>query len=345
VAAATTREVATVPLDQLTGLLARWHAADSRVARARLLREASSTLRGLDDTERRELGRALTDHGIGALGQQVARGTAVWGPGGWEHQAAQELLALDTDLALDVISELETALASTSGSGRPPPPRADGHLPETDPDLGVRDPEPPGPAAAEDVTSHWQLPWTIEPATDEDASERARSRVGAAAQAAPAPAAPAPAAPAPAATDPDPPEVAATDPDPSEPAVAAPVAPVRTRSIVPGPLDAPTPAGSAATSGTRPVAGPNERSAQTVAELRELPDGWRRRRAADRLLRDGGLEEVDAGEVLSMFDRVGDRIRIAARLVAVGRIDEATLQERLPAAAGDRLVRRLARGR
>jgi hypothetical protein len=322
VAAATTREVATVPLDQLTGLLARWHAADSRVARARLLREASSTLRGLDDTERRELGRALTDHGIERLGQQVAQGTAVWGPGGWEDQAAQELLALDTDLALDVISELETALASTSGAVLPPPPGADGHLPATDPDLGAREPQPPGPPAAEDVDAHWELPWTTEPVTESEASEPVPARVDVTA-----------------------PEPAPTVSGPPEPAPTAPAAPVPTRSIDLDPVDAPTRRGSAATARLATVAGPDERSPQTAADLLELPDGWRRRRAADRLLQRGGLDGVDAAELLSMFDRVGDRIRIAARLVAAGRIDEATLRERLPAAAGNRLARRLARGR
>jgi hypothetical protein len=108
-----------MPLDQLTGLLARWHATDGRVAQARLLREAAATLRELTADERAELAAAMRATGLDELADHLGQP----GVGRWPDEAARWLLMLDTDAVLDVLGQLE----HPSPPPPPPPPGAAGH--------------------------------------------------------------------------------------------------------------------------------------------------------------------------------------------------------------------------
>jgi hypothetical protein len=327
-----------VPLDELTGLLARWHAADSRMARVRVMREASSTLGGLNDVERRELGRALAAQGVGSLARQVEQGSAVWGPSGWEEHAAQELLGLDTDRALDVISELEGALAGTSDPSGPtlppPPPGGDHHLPAPGED----------PALAE-----WERPWRPEEAGDDrppDVAEATATEDEDAGLAEHAPAGQE--APADRDTSVGHATTAGQDPSIGEDASAGGQAPAAVTSAEAGtpPVEPVPPAAPAPSSASlaAPVVPPRAAVAgASLAHLRELPAGWRRRRATVQLVRDGELDDVDPRALLHLFDRDGDRTRVAAALVARDLVDGSVLLDELPPAAGRRLARRRAR--
>src|SRR5690606_9028659 len=54
-------------------------------------------------------------------------------------------------------------------------------------------------------------------------------------------------------------------------------------------------------------------SEDALAMLRDLPDGWQRRRAAERLLAAGALDHLDPLAVVRSFARRGDRTHLAAR--------------------------------
>jgi hypothetical protein len=288
-----------VPIEELTGLLARWHAADGRLARAGVLREAAETLRGLSPTDRRALGTALAEQGMEGLATPLIAGRDLGGDAG--HALADDLLALDTDRVLDVLTSLEQG-----ASHLPPPPPPPG----TDPQLEPTAELPPEPQPA--------------PSPQPEPSPQP--------QPAPAPEEP-----------PRDPEVRAEDPPattPSEPA-----------STVGHPSPR-RPAARPATEGGGPP--PAARRSgfelprpadldEALAQLRALPAGWRRRRAAVRWLEEGVLAGVDPAILLGEFGQIADRRRVADQLLAAGQVDPAWLADQLPSQVVRRLARRRAR--
>jgi hypothetical protein len=287
-----------VPIDELTGLLARWHAADGRLARAAVLREAAETLRGLSEADRRALGSALAEEGMERLATPLVAGRDLGGDAG--HALADDLLALDTDRVLDVLSSLERQASHLP----PPPPGADAESvpsepqPERRPERERR-PEPEPEPRPEPQPEAWAEQPPAEPPVR--------------AEEPPAPTASEPARPA-----------------------AHPAQPTRTP-----PMDASPSAGTARRGGFElPQATDAE---DALAQLRALPAGWRRRRAAVRWLEEGVLAGADPATVLEVFERIADRRRVADQLLAVGQIDADRLLDQLPAQVVRRLVRRRSR--
>jgi hypothetical protein len=296
-----------MPLDQLTGLLARWHATEGRVARVGILREAADTLRGLSETERRALGGALAEQGMERLATPLVVGRDLGGDAG--HALADDLLALDTDRVLDVLSSLEERAAHL-----PPP--------ATDDAVGPWPPPPPAPAA--------------EPAPPTMVEIRPGRTPGPADQ-------PRPEAVEPAALDLEVPAAeetgAAVVAESAEPPGSAPEPRVDPGDRVLMPT---TGRGDPHTVGATGSAEP-DRAEGAMALLREVPAGWRRRRTADRLVQRGALDGVDPADLLGLFDRVGDRTLLAGRLLDRGGIDARTIGALLPPGPRRRLLARLAR--
>ena len=77
---------------------------------------------------------------------------------------------------------------------------------------------------------------------------------------------------------------------------------------------------------------------EVVAQLRDAPDGWQRRRLASRLI-DGALP-MDADVVLPLLGRTGDRTTIADRLVRRGSATPDEVAPWLPDGAAARIARR-----
>jgi hypothetical protein len=287
-----------VPIEELTGLLARWHAADGRLARAGVLREAADTLRGLSATDRRALGTALAEQGMEGLATPLIAGRDLGGDAG--HALADDLLALDTDRVLDVLTSLEQG-----ASHLPPPPPPPG----TDAELG-RQPEPQAELPPEPQPEPSPEPQP-EPAPEEPRLD---------------------------------PEVRAEEPPattPSEPASSV------------GHPSPGRPAARPATEGGGPPAAGARRGVfelprpadvdEALAQLRALPAGWRRRRAAVRWLEEGVLAGVDPAILLGEFGQIADRRRVADQLLATGQVDPARLADQLPSQVVRRLARRRAR--
>jgi hypothetical protein len=293
-----------VPIDELTGLLARWHAADGRLARAGVLREAAETLRGLSDADRRALGTALAEQGMEGLATPLVAGRDLGGDAG--HALADDLLALDTDRVLDVLSSLE----QRAGHLPPPPPSADTATVPSEP----RPEHPPEPMP--EPVPEPQPDLQAEPPPEEPPVQRpARAE--------------------------EPPAPTGSEPTASEPARTAERHPVPPRPQVAPPVEARPPAGAARRGGFEL---PQPRDAEdALAQLRALPAGWRRRRAAVRWLEEGVLAGADPATLLGAFERIADRRRVADQLLAVGQVDADRLRDQLPAQAVRRLVRRRAR--
>lgn len=75
---------------------------------------------------------------------------------------------------------------------------------------------------------------------------------------------------------------------------------------------------------------------EVVRLLRATPAGWQRRRVLLRLL-DRGMTGLDPGQVLACFDRPGDRVTVADRLVRHEVAELETVLVHLPRAAAGRL--------
>jgi hypothetical protein len=290
-----------MPIEELTGLLARWHAADGRLARAGVLREAAETLRGLSVTDRRALGTALAEQGMEGLATPLIGGRDLGGDAG--HALADDLLALDTDRVLDVLTSLEERASHLPPP--PPPPGTDAPpdpQPEPPPERRPGSPPEPQPAPSPEPQP--------EPAPEEPALDPAVR-----AEEPPAPA-------------------------PSEPASTV-------GHATPGrPAVTPAPEGGrsrpAARRGGFELPQPADVD-DALAQLRALPAGWRRRRAAVRWLEEGVLAGVEPATLLGEFGQIADRRRVADQLLATGQVDPARLVDQLPAPVVRRLARRRAR--
>jgi hypothetical protein len=282
-----------VPIEELTGLLARWHAADGRLARAGVLREAADTLRGLSATDRRALGTALAEQGMEGLATPLIAGRDLGGDAG--HALADDLLALDTDRVLDVLTSLEQG-----ASHLPPPPPPPGTDPQPDPQPQPQPELPPEPQA--------ELPPEPQPEPSPDPQ----------------------------------PEPDAEEP-PLEPEARAEGPPASTPSeLAARPAPAGGPPAAAARRGGFELPRPADVD-EALAQLRALPAGWRRRRAAVRWLEEGVLAGVDPATLLEEFGQIADRRRVADQLLATGQVDPARLADQLPSQVVRRLARRRAR--
>jgi hypothetical protein len=289
-----------VPIEELTGLLARWHAADGRLARAGVLREAAETLRGLSATDRRALGTALAEQGMEGLATPLIAGRDLGGDAG--HALADDLLALDTDRVLDVLTSLEQG---ASHLPPPPPPPGTDEQPDPQPEPRAELPPEPQPAPAPDPQPAPAPDPQPEPAPEEpplDPEVRAEE---------------------PPTTTPSEPTSTVRHAAPERPASGGPSRPAARR----GGFELPRPADVD----------------EALAQLRALPAGWRRRRAAVRWLEQGVLAGVDPATLLGEFGRIADRRRVADQLLATGQVDPAWLADQLPSQIVRRLARRRAR--
>jgi hypothetical protein len=77
-----------------------------------------------------------------------------------------------------------------------------------------------------------------------------------------------------------------------------------------------------------------------VALLDTVPAGWQRRTVVRRLVRAGGLDDLDAGRVVRRFRGDAERARVATLLVDAGLAHVAAVTDDLGPASADRLRRR-----
>ncbi|GGI09700.1 hypothetical protein [Egicoccus halophilus] len=359
-------------LDELAALLQRWQLAGRPAERGRVAADATSFVRGLSGDERRALGRALADTGFAGVAGRL-HDDAAETP---DPATVDGLLDLDTDTTLEVLTRLETDVGSAAQP--PPPPREPvPDLPRSAPVWETAVPTPldrpaPAPAASpQPVATAQPAPASRTEAPAEPVSSPSDSAGSPQPPQPPDAARPTTAAAdgsiarprttvQPAATTPleAPPETPLEATAPSAVPVEADVAGAPGTSRRPGTPPLPARAGGPAGEAT-PARGRDHASARiqtltrqlaeaptrdALVELDALPDGWQRRRAVDRLLDAGVLDGIAPEALLGRFGRDGDRVRVAARLLEVGRLGPEELTALLPDGAARRLGRRARRG-
>ncbi|WP_052666927.1 hypothetical protein [Nitriliruptor alkaliphilus] len=336
-----------MPIEDVADLVARWQRARSPGERARVAATGARTLRGLSIAERRVLAQGLAERGAPEAAAQLQR----YGAGVLTSRQMTELAAALRSVEPAQLEGLAASLADPAerhrlaraavGSvidGGPPPP--------TGPPLAGPDPAPPPaptgeavplpppqhtPDAPDDLDGWPDLAdggteaadadtdAAETDAADADGAEGAEGAEGADewVDLASTPATPDPAATIPAATTFDP---------------AAALADIDRAGSVQARLAA-----------ARSLAGTPLTSDSFTAVLLRLPDGWQRRTIARRLLEAGGVTDVDTEQVLTCFERHGDRTAVGHVLVDRDLAHVETVTDHLAPGAAAR-VRRRSRG-